>query len=577
MTVIGPETATPTRGETQTVTQAATEAETPAIIPALLIGLIAFFIIRGPATLGPTSILWLGQYDQAMHTLGWWYFRDAPWGWPPGASPLYGLEIASGVGLSDSLPLFAFPFKLLGAWLPKTFQYWGYWHLLSFMLQAMFAALIAHELRLSRPMALIAALFCVFQPAFLARLDVHMALSGHWTILAAIWLYFRRETLPAWAWPLLLATVSAIHGYLMAMVFAIWAASLLQRFWQRRLRPQATLLEVALTAISMGIVLWAIGIFMVGSVGSWGFGQFRMNLLGPFNPDRFFSLVVPGVTTNVYEWEGINYIGLGIFIAIAVALIGLKRDSLRPLLSSTYLPLIAAAFAMAIFAVSHRVAFGSIELFRLPLPDWLEKFFNIFRSSARMFWPLGYLIIFGTLTLIARETRASRALTIAAACVLIQIVDTQRAWRSLYVGESKIGASWNTTLVSPPWEALAPHYQRVRTIPVENEPKFWRELSWYAQTHGMATDAAYLGRVDPTALAKAVATAQQALIDGSFDPGAIYALDETSAAAAEKLLQPGDLLARIDGVIVFARGGKAVLDAADIPVPDFTPQALVGG
>jgi hypothetical protein len=569
MTVIGPATATPARGETST--------DAPAIVPALLIGLIAFFIIRGPATLGPTSILWLDQYDQAMHTLGWWFFRDAPWGWPPGASPLYGLEIASGVGLSDSLPLFAFPFKLLSPWLSKTFQYWGYWHLLSFMLQAMFAALIAHELRLSRPMALLAAILCVFQPAFLARLDVHMALSGHWTILAAIWLYLRRDTLPAWAWPLLLATVSAIHGYLMAMVFAIWAASLLQRFWQRRLRPAPTLVEIGLTAVTMAIVLWAVGILMVSSVGSWGFGQFRMNLLGPFNPDKFFSFVVPGVTTNVYEWEGINYIGLGIFAGMAVALITLRRDTIRPLLSSTFLPLIAAVLAMAIFALSHRVAFGSIELFRLPLPDWLEKFFNIFRSSGRMFWPLGYLIIFGTLTLISRQVRASLALAIAAACVLIQIVDTQRGWRSLYVGENKIGASFRTALVSPVWEALAPHYQRVRNVPVENEPKFWRELSWYAETHGMATDAAYLGRVDPTALANANSVAQQALVDGSFDTGAVYALDEASAAKAEKLLQPGDLLARIDGVIVFARGGKTVLDTAGIPVPDFTPEPIPGG
>lgn len=569
MTVIGPATATPARGETST--------DAPAIVPALLIGLIAFFIIRGPATLGPTSILWLDQYDQAMHTLGWWFFRDAPWGWPPGASPLYGLEIASGVGLSDSLPLFAFPFKLLSPWLPKTFQYWGYWHLLSFMLQAMFAALIAHELRLSRPIALLAAILCVFQPAFLARLDVHMALSGHWTILAAIWLYLRRETLPAWAWPLLLATVSAIHGYLMAMVFAIWAASLLQRFWQRRLRPAPTLVEIGLTAVTMAIVLWAVGILMVSSVGSWGFGQFRMNLLGPFNPDKFFSFVVPGVTTNVYEWEGINYIGLGIFAGMAVALITLRRDTIRPLLSSTYLPLIAAVLAMAVFALSHRVAFGSIELLRLPLPDWLEKFFNIFRSSGRMFWPLGYLIIFGTLTLISRQVRASLALAIAAACVLIQIVDTQRGWRSLYVGENKIGASFRTALVSPVWEALAPHYQRVRNVPVENEPKFWRELSWYAETHGMATDAAYLGRVDLTALANANSVAQQALVDGSFDTGAVYALDEASAAKAEKLLQPGDLLARIDGVIVFARGGKTVLDTAGIPVPDFTPEPIPGG
>jgi predicted lysophospholipase L1 biosynthesis ABC-type transport system permease subunit len=77
-----------------------------------------------------------------MHTLGWWWFSMAPWGWPPGASPLNGLELANGVGLSDSLPLFAFPFKLISQWMPERFQYWGHWELLCFVLQSLFAVLL---------------------------------------------------------------------------------------------------------------------------------------------------------------------------------------------------------------------------------------------------------------------------------------------------------------------------------------------------------------------------------------------------------------------------------------------------
>ncbi len=252
---------------------AASALDTPAIVPALLIGIIAFIIVRGVAPLDPTNILWLDERDRAMHTLGWWWFSMAPWGWPPGASPLNGLELANGVGLSDSLPLFAFPFKLIANWLPVRFQYWGYWELLCFVLQSLFAVLIAHQLKLSRPMALIAALFCVFQPAFLMRLDVHMALAGHWTILAAVWLYLRHPT-PLWVWPLLLATVSAIHGYLLVMVFAIWAASLASRLWRGELRVIPTLAELVLAGVGIVVVLWSAGIFMVGSVESFGFGQF---------------------------------------------------------------------------------------------------------------------------------------------------------------------------------------------------------------------------------------------------------------------------------------------------------------
>lgn len=541
--------------------------DTPAIVPALLIGVIAFIIVRGLAPLDPTNILWLDQRDRAMHTLGWWWFAMAPWGWPPGASPLNGLELANSVGLSDSLPLFAFPFKLIAAWLPERFQYWGYWELLCFILQSLFAVLIAHQLRLSRPLALVAAMFCVFQPTFLMRLDVHMALAGHWTILAAIWLYLRRPT-PLWAWPLLLATVSAIHGYLLVMVFALWGGSLLARLWQRELRLHRTVAELGLGAIGIAVVLWAAGIFMVGSMQSYGFGLFRMNLMGPINP-AFFQFIVPGVPVNAFEWEGVNYVGLGIFTLIAVVLFTLRPANLAPLLRPRLLPLVLVVAGLALFSLSHRVALGSIELFELPLPKELVDVLTIFRSSGRMFWPLGYLIVFALLALLSRQLRSTPALIVACLALALQLGDLQRGIRALNIGPDRTGTAWRTTLTSPAWEALAPHYQRVRALPVENEGWNWRELSWFAVTHKLPTDAVYLGRMDPTALRTAREVADTAMRDGSFDRDAIYGVDSRSAARIQPLLGPDDVLAPIDGLILFAPGGKPILDAAGITLSPF--------
>lgn len=547
---------------------AATAAlDTPAILPALLIGIIAFIIVRGITPLDPTNILWLGERDRAMHTLGWWWFAMAPWGWPPGASPLNGLELANGVGLSDSLPLFAFPFKLLAPWLPERFQYWGYWELLCFVLQSLFAVLIAHQLRLSRPLALIAAIFCVFQPAFLMRLDVHMALAGHWTILAAIWLYLRRPT-PLWAWPLLLATVSAIHGYLLVMVFALWGASLFSRLRQGELRLTPTVGELVLGGGAIAIVLWSIGIFMVGSVESFGFGRFRMNLMGPINP-AFFQFIVPGVPVNAFEWEGVNYVGLGIFVLAVAVLVTLRPATLRPLFGPRILPMLLVAVGLALFSLSHRVAFGSIELFQLPLPPALENFLTTFRSSGRMFWPLGYLIVFGLLLLLARQLRSTTALIIACLALGLQLADLQRGVRALAVGPDRTGTSWHTMLTSPAWAALAPHYQRVRALPIENEGWNWRELGWFAVTHKLPTDAVYLGRIDPTALAAARQSGEAAMRDGSFDRGAIYGLDSASAQRILPHLGPDDVLAPVDGLILFAPGGRPILAAAGITLSPF--------
>ena len=572
---------------------------------ALILGIVAFLVIRGPATLDPTNILWLDQNDRAMHTLGWWYFMHAPWGWPPGASPLNGLEYANGIGLADGLPLFAFPFKLLAQWLPRHFQYWGWWHLLSFALQAMFGALVAHRLGLSRVLSLIAALFCLFQPAFLARLDVHMALSGHWTILAAIALYLSPNP-RRWSWPLLLVVVAAIHGYLLAMVAAIWIASIWQRLWAVRqgepsgqrnstpshpresgdLRPQVmtpnrdprfrgddpvenqstvkerrrlsaldAVLELVLGLGGTVVVLWAAGILMVGSTASFGFGAFRMNLLGPVNPDGW-SLLVPGVATSFEEWEGFNYLGLGVAGLLATGL-ALGWRGIAGAVSMRFLPLLLVVLGMAVFAPSNRIALGSIELITVPLPDLIERFAATFRSSGRMFWPAGYLLVFVPLVLLARRLPERTVLLLGLLALLVQVVDTQRGWRGLMVGPDRSGPVWSTVLTSPVWDELASRYQRLRALPVENGGEHWRDLAALAERHGIGTDAANLGRVDPTELAAAQQAGQRAVADGQFDADAFYVVAPDLVAAVSAKLKPGDLFGAVDGLMVLAPGGAA--------------------
>ena len=108
------------------------------MLAAILLGVAGFFVFAGWWVLIPTNIAWLVSGDKAMHQLGWMFFRDTPWGLPPGASPRLGLELANSIALVDGLPLFAIPFKLIAALLPRPFQYWGDWWLLCFVLQSLF-------------------------------------------------------------------------------------------------------------------------------------------------------------------------------------------------------------------------------------------------------------------------------------------------------------------------------------------------------------------------------------------------------------------------------------------------------
>jgi len=541
----------------------------PAILPAILIALVLFWLIRGPASLDVGNIGWLDLDDRAMHTLGWFFYRLSPWSWPPGTSQ-YGLELGNSIALVDGLPLFAIPLKALSPWLPETFQFWGWWHLTSFVLQAVFAVLIAHHLGLSRVLQLAAAIFCLIQPAFLARIDVHMALSGHWVILAAIYLYVRRSAPPLWAWPLLLATVSAIHGYLLAMVFAVWFAAFVQRLWLRSVPPRRLAAEAALAIVAIMASLWFCGVLMAGSYESFGFGRWRMNLLGPFNPD-FWSLLLPHTSLDPDEWEGANFLGLGIGALLLLALLTPAVKQFRRLSAPKWLPLAIIALAMAIFSLGNKVAFGPYELFTIPLPEWLMRFLTTFRSSGRFFWPLGYLIIFAVLVICARRLRPAWATAIVLVLAFAQVYDEQRGWRGMYIGDARSGerTAFRTYLHSPAWDALAPHYQRVRALPIQNNTPLWRDLSWLAFRDRLETATVSLGRIDPRVEAREHARGEAIVRTGNYDDGAIYTLGQDEAQATIAHLRPDDAFGRVDGVILFARGGKPWLEAAGVTLDPF--------
>jgi hypothetical protein len=132
--------------------------------------------------------------------------------------------------------------------------------------------------------------------------------------------------------------------------------------------------------------------------------------------------------------------------------------------------------------------------------------------------------------------------------------------------------SWTTPLNSPFWErAVAAGYNRIRAIPVINPGRDWQSLGYFAVTHGMDIDSAYLGRNNDKAMVELKAREAQALATGVFEPHTLYDLDTRSAIEAAAHLEPADLLALIDGRIILARGGATLVDGLGID-----PQPVVG-
>lgn len=529
-----------------------------------LLGLAAFFIFCGPSVLLPTNIAWLDFADRAMHQLGWMFYREAAWGNPPGRSPDLGLELSNSIGLVDGLPLFAVPLKLVATWLPTPFQYWGYWLLISFLLQALFAYCIARELGAGRVLSLLAAAFVLTTPAFLFRIPMHLALSGHWVLLVALYLYIRRWPSGLWQWPLLLGLTAGIHAYLLAMVLGLWFAALLQRRLLGQLSWGRAGVELILGLVAAMIVLWLGGFFVTGTTGSYGYGGYKLNLLWPII--RYgWSAIFPDVPHAQYDYEGLSFLGIGILTLLALAILSGALVQLRAIAARRWWPLAIMLVAMMLFAVTTSVQLGGIALIELPLPQPIIDLFSTFRSTGRFVWPLLYIVTIGTVVLVARHFPLRVAASIALVAFFAQAVDSAPAWSAFPRSLLPPSDRWQTSLTSPFWErAAASGITRIRAIPVRSMGRDWKALGYFAITHGMATDSVYLGRVDDAALAALRERAAQALATGAFEQGTIYVLDLPSALRAARFYRPGDLLAVIDGRFVFVRGGATMVDGLGI-------------
>ena len=539
-------------------------------LAALLLGLVGFLVLIGWTTLIPTNIGWLDFADRAMHTLGWMFFRAAPWGNPPGLSPDLGLELSNSIGLVDGLPLFAIPLKLVSAWLPQPFQYWGYWLLICFLLQALFAYLIARQMQAGRLIALAAAAFVLITPAYIFRIQMHLALSGHWTILAALYLYVRKDRPPLWGWPLLVTVTAGIHAYLLAMVVALWLAAILQRLLAKQMAAIEAVIELVAGLAMALVLLWTSGFFLTGTLGTYGYGDYKLNLLWPLLTYKGWSQIFPDLPHTKYDYEGLSFLGVGILALLALSVASGAFGQLRTTLSRRWWPLALVLVGMMLFAVSATVHFADFELIKLTLPQAIENLFSTFRSTGRFVWPLLYFITIGAVVMIGRRLRVWFALPLVLAAFGAQVADSAPALLLFPTHLAPVSDTWNTPLVSPFWQRAADAgITRVRVIPVVSNPGTdWKTLGYYAVTHHMGIDSVYLGRVDANALAALRAREADALKTGNFDPGTLYILDPPGALEARAKVTSGDLFAFVDHRIVLVKGGAHLGDGLDL-VPPF--------
>jgi hypothetical protein len=532
----------------------------------LLLGAIAFFMVVGFAPLNPNNAGWiLGRLDPTQHYLGWLFYRNGPWTFPVGLSPLFGQDLSSSIVYSDSIPLLAIPLKAIGFLLPERFHYFGIWIFASFLLQAWLAWKILGLYSQSKILRLLGCGLFVFFPPMLWRINTpaggHSALVGHFLILWALYLVLRptqnKRTL---LWVLLLSISVLTHFYLFAIVSLLWIADLANhRLIQRDINTKQALQEILLAFLSTLFLAWQAGYFAISASlnNDRGYGFYGMNVLGLID-SQGWSYVLES-QTNPSSWgEGFAYLGLGVIIAGLFALIAfLKTSSGNAFALKTFLKkhryLGALMITLTIFAISNRVGIGDFS-FNYSLPAWLLKAFDTLRSSARLFWAIHYLLVIAFFVAIVKAYSHKVALGIIAICFILQAADTSKGWlhnrKQLEVHYST--DEYTQNLSDPFWEAAGKHYRNLTIVPSVNRPPNWENFSIFAVTHRMKTNAAHMARVD---LAKQEASnirLNQQIDTGSFDQNTLYVIENRFVISALASATDNTAIAKIDTFNVVA-------------------------
>lgn len=524
-------------------------------------GLAIFILLFGGNILQPDNIAWiLRRNDPAVHFIGWHFFRNEPWHLPLGLSWAYGMEMGSSIVFTDSIPLLAFILKPFSDYLSMPFQYTGIWILVCFALQGMFGWLLLQKLTKNKILSAIGSLFFIFSPIVLARTS-HYSLIGHWVILASLYLYFTHSASQEIKWASLLVVVSLINAYLLVMTAAIWLASIFKTILRNEKAISVMIGKNILVLALVTFAMWISGYFVLqqGHADFGGFGFYRMNLLSLIDPGKsetkMWSYLLPDLPQGRGDYEGFNYLGLGIIILVVVSIYKFFK-SFHPAFSWRYIgPLAVVCLLLTFYSISNRVALGNNVLLSLDLPKVLMPLFESFRGSGRFFWPVYYLIYMVIFYCIISSNSSRGAVIILGTALIIQVADTSKGWRFYWDNFSNDIYQYDSPLKSQFWNVAAKKYNKVLFVLPEYLAQNWLPISYYAGSNKMAINAGYFCRIDMPKLMETQNKILASVVNGEFDNDALYIFnDKYLLGKAQAKLGLRDWSGNVDGFSVLAPG-----------------------
>lgn len=501
-----------------------------------LTGAFVFVNVFGLGTLNGQRVDWLMNIgDNAMHYLGWVFYRHDPWAFPLTFSQSLGYPYGISVSLTDPVTLFIIPFKALRSILPEPYQYFGLWTIFCFILQGAFSALIIYETTRSaaktaaRLAALLAPLFFCLATILIYRVYTYIPHVGQWTILAGLYLFFlnrREKKYNAW-WPLVLCAGLLVQPYLVGIIFVLFLGTMVERFiidkdWR------AIVIHLAVNLAAVGLVMWVTG--MSGgdySMSGAGVDYFKSNLNSLVNPvNKGWSVFLPPLPLAEGTYPNLHYLGFGMILLFAFTLIGFFYSNWRTLgrILKHNLVLIAMMALLTVLSLGNVVTLNDKILFTYQLPEPLMKAWAIFRATERFLWPVFYLIFIFAISQAVKLMRSNPKIALVLLLAFcIQYADIAPLLREKYATFHDPQGS-ETPLKSDFWADAASQYRSLVMLPLNLDN--WARLTEYAALNRMTTNYFYFGR-DTAEISSGAAEKINQLEGGQITPGDLYIIKDS--------------------------------------------------
>ncbi len=541
------------------------------IIP-LVLGLFSMSYIGGTGFyyLGLTNIDWfisgVSDSDLETHWLGWNFFRNSPlMQFPLLANYTYGQGLDISLVHTDSIPLLGLIFKPFAEYLPKNFQYFGLWILISNILHSIFAFKLTRLYSKDLVICSLITLFFLFAPIFYMRIFAQPAIGSQWLILGAIFLYSLNK-INYKEWIIFLVLSVLINVYLFIMVFLFFAIFLL-RIYLEKLVSFLDISKVFMVAVTILFsLMWLLGYFSVGmGLQEGGFGFYKMNLNSFFDPKALYELhskILPDLSSPSVEthgdYEGFAFPGIGVLISSCIAIFFLIFRNNISTRKNFLLPLLIMSIFLFIFSVSNKISLGNNVLIEYPIPFFLEWFTDLLRSSARFIWPVYYLMYLGTFYVLIKSMSTKNLRYLLIALFVLQVYDTSLATDAIrnrmvnYDQHWGREEKWTYPIKNDIWKTFSNRYKKIIYVLPENKPKRYFPLAMYASNNNMITNFGYFSRRDLKKELEIKNNLKESVINSDFDLDSIYCFEDDELwEIVKKNSQPNDYLGVIDNYRIF--------------------------